>query len=284
MAIEHFTDTLFSLDGISVHVMNIIYARHTTVIPSHSHGSGCWEIHYIPTGHGTLLVNDKHYSVVPGTIFITGPHIEHAQKPDTNDPMKEYCIYLRLHHEQASSVLSAFCSTPFWFSQDDGRVHTLMQQIFDESNKQRTGHLIVTQLLISQLLIELSRRCELPGTSFVTRPILPVSNPNTLLIEECFLYEYATITLPLLAGRLGLSTRQTQRLLQETYSSTFRQMKTEAQMSAAISLLYDSSLSITAISERLGFSSPEHFSNSFRHYFGISPRAYRKNLMNGSYP
>jgi AraC-like DNA-binding protein len=103
-----------------------------------------------------------------------------------------------------------------------------------------------------------------------------VNNPNTLLIEKCFIYEYATITLPLLAERLGLSTRQTQRLLQETYSATFRQMKAEAQMSAAISLLQDLDLSITTISERLGFSSPEHFSNNFRRYFGVSPRTYRK--------
>ena len=276
MPVQYSIDTPFSLDGVSVHVLNIIFARHITAIPTHSHGNHCWEIHYIPAGYGTLYANNICYPVTPGTLFITGPHIEHAQTPDEHDPMQEYCIYLRLRHEQTSSMLSAFCTTPFWFSKDDGQVHVLMQQMFGELNQRRRGYLLATQLLISQLLIELSRRCEAPTAPFIPHPTLPTRDPNTLLIEECFLYEYASITLPLLSKRLGLSTRQTQRLLRETYSSTFRQMKAQAQMSAAVALLQNSTLSITVIAERLGFSSPEHFANSFRHYFGTSPRTYRK--------
>ena len=37
----------FSLDGIPIHTLNIIFERFTRVIPSHSHGNGCYEIHYI---------------------------------------------------------------------------------------------------------------------------------------------------------------------------------------------------------------------------------------------
>ena len=71
-------------------------------------------------------------------------------------------------------------------------------------------------------------------------------NTRTCLLEE-------------LAVKLGLGTRQTERLLQKHYGKTFLQKKTEARMSAAAILLTDSSRSITSVAEALGYSSIEHF-------------------------
>jgi len=276
MPIQYALDAPFELDGASVQAQNIILARHTAAIPMHSHGSGCWEIHLIPTGRGMLTVGSQHYEISPGTLFVTGPHVEHAQSPDAADPMWEYCIYLRIRNAANCDALQAFCGTPFWFAQDDGAVHSLMRQLFDELEHRRTGWRLAAQLLLSQLLLMLSRRCEThTGDPLPTSQPVP-ANRSTLLIEECFLYEYATVTLPILAQRLGLSERQTQRLLRDTYSSTFQRMKADAQMSAAVSLLRDPALSITQIAEQLGFSSPEHFSGAFSRHYGMSPRAWRK--------
>ena len=276
MPVQYALDVPFDMGGASVQVQNIIFARHTAVIPMHSHGSDCWEIHLIPTGRGTLTAGAQSYAIAPGTLFVTGPHVEHAQSPDAADPMWEYCIYLRIRNAAHCKALQAFCCIPFWFTQDDGAVHSLMRQLFDELEHRRTGWRLAAQLLLSQLLLMLSRRCERH-----TSDPLPIAqsipiNHSTLLIEECFLYEYATVTLPILAQRLGLSERQTQRLLRDTYSSTFQRMKADAQMSAAVSLLKNMDLSITHIAEQLGFSSPEHFSGTFSRHLGMSPRTWRK--------
>jgi AraC-like DNA-binding protein len=89
------------------------------------------------------------------------------------------------------------------------------------------------------------------------------------------LYEYNTLTLEILSSRLGLSRRQTERLLKDQYGKTFQQKRTEARMSAATVLLRSSSQSISDISDQLGYSSVEHFSNAFRKYWDMGPRDFR---------
>ena len=61
-------DIHFTLDGFPVHVLNIIFERFTRVIPSHSHGNGCYEIHYIPAGFGRLKEGETYYDITPNTL------------------------------------------------------------------------------------------------------------------------------------------------------------------------------------------------------------------------
>ena len=104
----------------------------------------------------------------------------------------------------------------------------------------------------------------------------PLPEQNYSLIEESFLYGYRDLTLEELSSHLGLSPRQTERLLRSQYGKTFRQKKNEAKMSAACLLLEEGKHSITDISLSLGYSSVEHFSAAFRRYFGMSPRDWKK--------
>lgn len=274
------TDLRFSLDGISIHTLNIIFERFTRVIPSHSHGNGCYEIHYIPAGYGRLKADGTYYDISPNTLFVTGPHVEHAQSPLLSDPMQEYCIYFRLpgssRTKKASPLMEAFLSTRFWIGQDGQGIHYLMKQLFDELEHQYTGYQNQVELLLSQLVICMVRNYERekkPEFAFADNDLY---NNKSMIIEEYFLYEYRTLSLDTLAGRLKLSTRQTQRLLQDYYGKTFQQKKTEARMSAASILLGEKNRSISSIAEELGYSSAEHFSSAFKKYYQISPGLYRK--------
>ena len=85
-----------------------------------------------------------------------------------------------------------------------------------------------------------------------------------------------TLTLQELARLLNLSVRQTQRLLRENFGKTFSQKLTEARMAAAWQYLSNTTLSVTDIAGRVGFSSVEHFSSAFRRFMGCSPRQYRQ--------
>lgn len=117
-----------------------------------------------------------------------------------------------------------------------------------------------------------------PSGSLIT------TDKTAVIIEDYFLYEYQNLSLEELAVKLGLGTRQTERLLQKHYGKTFLQKKTEARMSAAAILLTDSSRSITSVAEALGYSSIEHFSSAFKNYYQVSPRQYRKEGAYHSFP
>ena len=251
-------DIRFSLEGVSFHALNIVFEHFERTIPAHAHGNGCYEIHYISIGRGKLKAGGIYFDLTPNTLFVTGPHIEHAQTPVPDDPMEEYCVYLKLdgtsHMKKNAAILPTFTEMPHRY----------------------TGFQEQVQLLLPRLVILLVRNYEelrISRTAFAPNNL---ADSKSVIIEEYFLYEYQSLSLSDLSDRLKLSPRQTQRLLMDYYGKTFQQKKAEARMSAAALLLSDPRKKIAEIAESLGYSSAEHFSSTFRRYYNLSPRDYRK--------
>lgn len=270
-----------TIDSTTFHVLNIVFECFLRPMPKHSHGNNSYEIHYIPYGHGTLNINNQVYEATPGTLYMTGPHVEHEQIPDKDDPMTEYCIYFKLQKNSSQKSASGntatiFAATHFWFGQDNQDLYPIMQQIFFELEHKYTGYMIQVESLLQQCIVKIVRNYEnkKESDSHFTRSNLVDS--KYLIVEESFLYDYETITLEGLAKRLGLGIRQTERFLKDYYGKTFTQKKTEARMSMAKIFLNDKELSISEIAKRLNYSSAEHFAYAFKKYYGISAGAYRK--------
>lgn len=274
-------DITFTFDGISIQILNILFERFTRKIPSHSHGSNCYEIHYIPCGYGKLSAAGNEYDIIPNTLFITGPHIKHAQQPELRDPMQEFCIYLKIgssaRQKSASRLMDAFSRTAFWIGQDTQGMHDLMKRLFLELEHTYIGYQEQIRSLLSQILVAIIRNYEQHRDLNQKSARIPQVDHKSLIIEEYFLYEYQNLSLEELAGRLFLSPRQTQRLLQEYYGKTFHEKKLEARMSAACTLLEDNSRSISSIAQALRYSSPEQFSAAFKRQYQETPTEYRKN-------
>lgn len=272
----------FTLENYSIAALNIVFERFLRSIPMHSHSSNSYEIHYIAYGKGLVTIDGQDYEVGQNTLYITGPHIEHAQIPALEDPMAEYCVYLRLEEiparkkENKKPLISTFMAKPFWFGQDSHNIHTIMQSLFAEFENEYPGYKIEIETLLQQLIVAIVRNYTSIHDTISPYEAQVLNDNQYLTIEECFLYEYQTLTLIELSDRLGLSPRQTERLLQKHYGKTFLSKKTEAKMSAAVLLLRNPSKSITEISEELGYSSVEHFSSAFKRYYHISAREYRK--------
>ena len=273
-------DIRFSLEGVSFHALNIVFEHFERTIPAHAHGNGCYEIHYISSGRGILKADGVYYDLTPNTLFVTGPHIEHAQTPVPDDPMEEYCVYLKAdsssHLKKQAAILPTFLGTPFWIGQDRQGIYSLMIQLFDELSHRYTGFQEQVQLLLSRLVILMVRNYEQLRISPTVFAPNNLADSKSVIIEEYFLYEYQSLSLSDLSNRLKLSPRQTQRLLMDFYGKTFQQKKAEARMSAAAILLSDPKKKIAGIAESLGYSSAEHFSSAFRRYYQVSPREYRK--------
>lgn len=275
-------DIHFSFDNIAIQALNIIFERFTRTIPSHSHGNGCYEIHYIPYGYGKLKCEGVYYDITPDTLYVTGPHVEHAQTPLLHDPMQEYCVYLKISKNARagshSPVINAFTSTDFWIGQDAHGMHDLIRQLFSELENRYTGYENQIELLLSQMIICIVRNYEQCKNSVQSHIRGQMVDNKSMIIEEYFLYEYSSLSLDDLAKRLNLSARQTQRLLREYYNKSFQEKKLEARMSAAAILIGDKNRSIASIADALGYSTPEHFSSAFRSYYKTSPREFRKQL------
>lgn len=272
----------FTIEDVSFQTLSISLEKLDMRLPMHSHSKNSYEIHYVSYGYGKLNSNGTTYEITPGTLFVTGPEVEHEQISDPKDPMTEYCIYVKVNPGKhiKKSVVYTFLSQPFWFGRGDNVYHELMKQMINELEHREPGYELVLQALLQQVMLFLARKYRTAANTADAfgSSSSGINDLTYLIIEEAFLYSYRDITLESLAAQVKLGPRQTERLLKLHYNKTFQQKKTEARMSAACSLLRDSESSISDIALSLGYSSVEHFSTAFKKHIGCTASEYRLRL------
>ena len=279
----------FDISNITFDVLSLSHEQIIKPYPRHAHSKNSYELHFVPQGSGTLVIDTQKYDITPGTLFMTGPEVPHEQISTRENPMTEYSIYMQVRQplpKEIPPLLKTFLECNFWFGKAEQSIYTQTSQLFEELSSHTPGYELMLQSILSQLILNVARHY--PGQQkslpvvqnqpFQNQSLPTISEKAYLIIEEAFLYDYKTITLKELANRVSLGERQTERLLQKHYGQSFIQKKTEARMSAASQLLRETNASISDIAEDLGYSSPEHFSNAFRKFYKESPKAFRKTL------
>ncbi|MCR5671696.1 MAG: AraC family transcriptional regulator [Butyrivibrio sp.] len=271
----------FELSEVSFTILSIGEDTILTPFPRHSHSKNSYEFHYIKKGHGTIIADGITYKVEPGTFFVTGPEVFHEQVSDPEDVMVEYGMYLQVSVPKKlkpENPLSLFLNTTFHICNAGEEPARIMEAIFSELEEKRYGYELMLTALIEQYLLTVTRLYKDVSSERSPASTSSPADLTYLTIEEAFLYDYKDLTLPELAKRVNLGIRQTERLLNKHYNLTFNQKKAEARMSAALLLLRETKKSIAEISEELGFSTSEHFSNAFKKYYQATPGAYRKRM------
>ena len=277
----------FSIGQYQIHILKFTYECQTWNTPSHMHSSNSYEIHYIPKGKGTLISNQCSYELYPNILYTTGPHVEHQQYSDSDDPTFEYCIYLEIAESHNSShkgttrqkhIMDTFLRYPFWYGKDCADLPITLEQIHAEFSNPGPAASIMLQALFMQFLVKVLRNYEPATNAAITYIPIPLIKAY-ILIEDSFLLEYNTITLEELANRLGLSTRQTRRILFDQYGQNFLQKRTEARMCAAVTLLKENKYSLSEIASKLGYSCPNHFHTAFKKYYHMTATEYKRTVL-----
>lgn len=87
-------------------------------------------------------------------------------------------------------------------------------------------------------------------------------------------------TIDEVASSLHIGTRTMQRRLEE-FGTSYREVLLRLRMKRAAELLQESSLSLTQISEQLGYSYLPQFMRAFKKHYGITPGEFRQHSSNG---
>lgn len=291
----HYNDLnfTFKFENVSFQVSMVSTGEFSKSIPAHSHGKGCYEIHYIRRGSGTVVINGVPHLIDENTLYTTGPYILHEQLPSPVDPMVEYCVYLRVFPDAKKggrvtsnavrrgetaqdSFLTPFLERTFWIGEDMQNILPVFDTILQELELKKPGYLPFLTALFQQLIISIARNY-IENETFRSVPESDLGDSSlSLVVEEAFLNEYRTITLDRLSKLIHLSPRQTERLIRQYYNSTFLKKRTEARIGAARVLLKTTALPVGEIAEMVGYSSSEHFSYAFKGCMGMSAREFRK--------
>ena len=217
----------FTFNGYPLRVMQYGEGIFEKDMAGHSHGPFSYELHNILGGKGTLCTDTQEFSLRRGDFFLTGPGVWHRQTTVPADPMREVYVYLQGDATKSKdAVVSAFLSNPFYFGSRP-EFEPLFSGILREKAEKKPGYPTVVVALLQIVLTEFSRAL-LPEYLHGSEDNSDLNDRRYLIVESAFLYDPAGVTLSSLAEAVGLSERQTQRLLLKYYGKSFSEKKKEA--------------------------------------------------------
>ncbi|MCU1752747.1 AraC family transcriptional regulator [Pseudomonas sp. 6D_7.1_Bac1] len=121
----------------------------------------------------------------------------------------------------------------------------------------------VTVSMCEQMCAQLmERRIPHTGTATLVRQYLNITPLGT------------PPDLPAMANLINISERTLKRRLHDEGTS-YRHLLAQSRSSAALALLNDPGIKLTDIAEKLGYSDLSSFSQTFKRWYGVSPRTYR---------
>lgn len=248
-------------------ILNISSGVFSADISGHTHSSESYEIHFCFGGKGELITDSSKYELKKDSLYVTGPGIWHRQIIDKNDPLDEICLYIRIIRKGTDILSGAFNSTYFW----SGTATKPIKSFFCELNEishQKSLYAKEKQAHLSELIM--TELAFIYSSELVYDENDTPDDKKFLIIENAFIFDYKNITLQKLSERLGLSTRQTQRILQQYYGVTFREKQLTARSEAALLLLQNGN-SVTDTAFEVGYADTASFSRAFKKHFGKAP-------------
>lgn len=247
--------------------------------PWHDH-KGDYEIAFITGGGGHLVIDNQSYPVKTGSVIIIPPDIAHRFTSDGDPGMQYYTLRFKATPEEGelqrffaglgSAVTSGLNYLP--------HIQHTLQMLFNihHANGGIADEAFQT---ICLGLLQLTR-------------VLFTSETLTLRIASRYslgdILNYIQnnrekkITLESLSSQFNISPSHLSRIFTQAYHMSPINYLIHCRITYATEFLLKSDLSITAISECVGYDNPTHFTNMFTKRIGCTPSEYRER--NGKIP
>lgn len=233
------------------------------------HGVNTFVIYFIKEGKGKLIIEDKEYDIKENSYFTIPSFIKYQIIPIGNlEYYSSYFLIDRSTGYQKYLYLFEKC----FVGNDKFDIYYLYEILLNELMTKQFGYNEVVVSMFKSIIVNLLRNENVEGERLSHWNL----ENSQFQIEQIFENEFQTITLESLAEKLFMSTREVQRYLKDNYKKSFIDLRNDARMSFAANKLRYTNLSVSEISELVGYSSIEHFSNAFKSYYKISPLKYRK--------
>ncbi len=250
-----------------------------------------WEIVYVDRGEIIVNADGKESILRQGEIVFHMPGEFHSHRCDGT-------------HGASVFIMSFVCTSSAmkYYMRKTAKVPSelisLMKRLFDECLKTFSvsestlttlpdapiGGLQLTRIYLEEFLIRMMRSEEkkMPaGVVFTSHQ--PLDSPLAEKICE-YLSEhiYDRVTLDDLSEEFHFGKSHLCDIFKKAQNDTIVNYHLKLKMAEAKRLLREEKLSVSEVSERLGFDSPAYFSRIFHKITGMSPRSFRGKLINSA--
>ena len=230
-----------------------------------AHGHDFFEIEFIISGHGSYVIDGKHYDVRPKTLFLMNPAQIHTVDAD----MELINVMFQCEYDGdffAFPLTSGNHTPVFQLSDSD---YEFLLALLSELVAVHKTDCRYAMLLLRCVLRKLMS-C-LPTNAIENHP--PYIQQTILYMLENF---RTGITLESAAEYLGLSKAYLSDCFSKQLGVNFKTYLDGIRFSHAKNLLAFTSIPLTEIHERSGFYDYANFTRRFKQKYGCSPGAYRK--------
>ncbi|WP_280834717.1 helix-turn-helix transcriptional regulator [Mycolicibacterium frederiksbergense] len=160
----------------------------------------------------------------------------------------------------------------------DPLVHQVIERMSTVIDRTDVASRLLTESLAEALRLHLSDQFATTNPRDQRRPRLDQAVCDGLL--EYLEYNLdSEITLGNLAAHVDMTIAEFSVAFTETFHTTPYQFVLDRRIQRAKTLLTTSDLSITETSAAVGFSTPSHFTTTFKNRVGVTPSAYRRNAL-----
>ncbi|MEG1886903.1 MAG: AraC family transcriptional regulator [Oscillospiraceae bacterium] len=258
----------------------------TVPIGASRHQHNLYQMIYIKSGRLEVTIDGSSYKIEkPSIIFISN-----LEQHEFHVISKDYTRYLMLIDQNSVAsalgnalLLSVFVARSERFShvvcvkEIDDRIGVLFKMLYDESRLQNISFPETDVLILKNILILLYRICPNNFTDS------PSGTANAVWeikqsIDDDLLSDFS---LEFLSKKYYLSTYYLAHSFKKIIGYSIKQYQILCRISASKELLCTSNLTVSGISEQVGFSDLSNFSRSFGKIVGCSPTAYKKSMKNG---
>jgi len=250
------------------------------------------EMHFILSGSGDFITDfeDKHH-VNAGDLVLIGKDVYHEEFIDNSVKMSGFCICFDIPiindkaNDFESIALQSMRDTRFLIKKQQSDIQLLFEMFAEEMQDQHIGFTESTKLILSLILLNISRICTKENTA--NFPIKPKTKKDLdkFICDEYFnrIFDMDDLKASDLADKLSVSVRHLNRLLNEIYGISFNNRINEMKLRFTKYQLITTSYTVEKIAENCGWSST-YLIQQFKKRYNLTPAVFRKNHRKDNYP
>jgi AraC-like DNA-binding protein len=249
----------------------------------HSH-VGC-EIYFFHEGSGCFVIEEHIYPLTGNDMILIGPLESHKSSPNLQMPSTRTAVHFlpsMLDNDALERFLEIFGpANPHRHLRPSGdrlnRILYLLERLNEEYATHHSDDLLALRIYLNELLLEIHRLAVSDsghGQEAIAR------NTISPKIEEAvkYLSKHFTEDIPLekLAQDLYMNPYYLCHLFKRTLGLTITDFVIHTRIHHAKRLLSSTNMSVSEISDAVGFNSFSYFGRAFKKIVGTTPRAFRK--------
>lgn len=269
------SDQSFTIRG-TAKLLNVSSSRYGGDWHSVPHTHNHTELFFIVSGKGQFLIEDQIFPVDVNNLVIINPNVTHTEDSLNAQPL-EYIVLGVDGIELATSENSngQFCILDHFESVE---ISSCLRNILREMEQKNTGYEDICQAYMEILIIRLMRSTSLavpaePQSISTNRQCAAIRRYIDLHFKEA-------LTLEQLAEEGHMNKYYLSHAFKREYGVSPINYMISRRIEESKYLLTETDLSMSQISQLLGFSSLSYFSQVFRRTQGTSPKEYRQNTRN----